>query len=209
MNTRFIKHSILLFALLLALWIPGAVGASTLVTQTWMPGDTLFSTIAFQSNLPIFGPGYNAALPRVNALWHPYLKVTMKEIDQQVLPGYGPTRVWAYEIADGFTGKVLGPAHWPAVTVEAQRFIPTTIKYVNQLPSFASGGLVQGLVTVDQSIHWADPLGNTSMMNCMGIDCTNSANAANPCCQPFTSPPPAVAHLHGGETYSGYDGGPE
>lgn len=200
----------------------GSAFGSTLVPQTWLPGDTIFPTIGFTQPLPIFGPGYNAALPRVNAQIHPFLKVTMKEIAQQVLPGYPATRLWVYEISDAITGKVLGPAHWPAVTVEATRFYPTRMKYVNDLPSFnpanISGppfqdGLVQGLVTADQSIHWADPLRNTGPMYCtmpgMSVDCTNPVNAGNVCCQVFTGPIPAVAHLHGGEAFSAVDGGPE
>jgi FtsP/CotA-like multicopper oxidase with cupredoxin domain len=192
----------------LALSYSAGVQASTLVPQTWLPGDSIFSTIAFTQPLPVFGPGYNATLPRVNALRHPFLKVTMKEVDQQVLPGYGPTKVWAYETADAITGKILGPAHWPAVTVEAQRFIPTTIKYVNQLPSFGAGGLLQGLVSVDQTLHWANPLGDTGSMMCGGVDCTLPTNSGNACCQVYTGPVPAVPHLHGAEVPSAFDGGP-
>jgi spore coat protein A len=218
---------IMVSVLLIAAWTVGNVFASELVPQTWLPGDSLFGTIGFTQPLPIFGPGYNAALPRVNALMHPFLKVTMKETAQPVLPGYPPTRVWAYETSDAITGKVLGPAHWPAVTVEAQRFVPTWLKYINELPSFGdpimingtpATGLVQGLVTNDQSIHWADPLRNTGPMNCMDmsmpgmsmpVDCTNPANSNNPCCQVFSGPVPAVVHLHGAEAFSGVDGGPE
>jgi spore coat protein A, manganese oxidase len=219
------KLFIVFFAALLGIWTAGGSQASQLVPQTWLPGDTLFPTIGFTQTLPVFGPGSNATLPRVNALMNPYLKVSMKEVDQQVLPPpYLPTKVWAYEISNAFTGKILGPAHWPAVTVEAQRYFPTSVRYVNELPSFnpanMSGppfvrGLVQGLVTADQSIHWADPLQNTGPMNCsemsMGgpIDCTLPANAANPCCQVFTGPIPTVPHLHGAENFSGVDGGPE
>ena len=220
--TKHFARSFLLAVLLCGSLAAGPVWGSDRVPQTWLPGDSIFTTIAFTQRLPVFGPGYNAALPRVNALANPFLTITMKEIDQQVLPGYPRTRVWAYEIKNSFTGRVLGPAIWPAVTVEAQRFIPTRIKYINDLPSFnpanVSGppfqdGLVQGLVTADQSIHWADPLGNTGPMQCleggMAVDCTLPANSGNPCCQPFAGPIPAVPHLHGAENFSGVDGGPE
>ncbi len=196
----------------------GIAQASDLVPQTWLQGDSLFPSIAFKQTLPVFGPGYNATLPRVNALNNPLLKVTMKEIAQQVLPPpYPPTRVWAYEISNSSTGKVLGPAHWPAVTVEAHRYSKTTVKYVNNLPSFKPAnmngppfvdGLVQGLVTVDQSLHWADPLNNSGVMTCVNVDCTIAGNAGSPCCNPFTGPIPAAVHLHGAEAFSGIDGGP-
>ena len=101
----------------------GSAAASQLIPQTWLPGDCIPQ---FATPLPIFGPGYNAALPRIDALRHPLLKVTMKETQRQVLPAFTPsgtcpavniqpTRVWAYETRDWLTGKVLGPAYWPAV----------------------------------------------------------------------------------------------
>jgi FtsP/CotA-like multicopper oxidase with cupredoxin domain len=188
--------------------------ASDLVEQTWLPGDTIFAEYAFEQKLPVFGPGYNADFPRVDADHNHYLQVTMKEINQQVFPDRKPTRVWAYEIADADTGTILGPAHWPAVTVDSMRNIPVNVKYVNDLPSwdpvndstdddFTAGGLVQGLVTVDQTIHWANPLGDTGAMIC------ESASPPAECFEPYTGTVPAVPHLHGGETASAYDGGPE
>ena len=206
---------IMVSVLLLAGWTAGSVHASSLVPQTWLPGDDLFDQFAFTTPLPIFGPGYNAALPRVNALQHPFLKVTMKEINQVVLPQgtftfpsvgevtLGPTRVWAYEIRDAFRNTLLGPAHWPGVTVETQRFFPTTMTYVNELPSFNNldpygAGLVQGLVSVDKTIHWANPLNSDCMDNPLGD-----------CGLPFTGSPPATVHLHGGEVAPGSDGGPD
>ena len=204
----------MIVAAFLFVWNAGNVNASTLVPQTVLSGECIPQ---FKSALPIFGPGYNAALPRVNALSHPFLTVTMKEIDQQVLPAgtdtcglgltFGKTRVWAYETTDTLTKKVLGPALWPGVTLETKRFISTTVKYVNQLPTFnplspTGPGLVQGLISVDQTIHWADPL-NSPMMN----PCTE--DPTGDCLQPFIGAPPAVVHLHGGEVSSSSDGGPE
>jgi spore coat protein A len=143
---------------LLGTVMSGSVGASTLVPQTALPGECIPQ---FAVSLPVFGPA--GPIKRVDAEAHPALTVTMKEIDQAVLPqgmfdtcGMGvtfkKTRVWAYETKDSFTGKLLGPANWPAVTVEARRYEPTLMTYVNKLPSFNplnpyGAGLVQGLVT--------------------------------------------------------------
>lgn len=202
--------------------VAGSLNASTLIPQTALPGDCIPK---FQVPLPVFGPA--GPIPRVDALKHPALTVTMKEIDQAVLPQgatdtcgmgltFGPTRVWAYEIADSLTKKQLAPPNWPAVTVETQRFIPTLVKYVNDLPKFgdpilingqAADGRVQGLITTDQTIHWADPMKMGCMM--MAMDCTQPMNANDPCCKPFTEAPPAVPHLHGAEVQSAFDGGPE
>jgi FtsP/CotA-like multicopper oxidase with cupredoxin domain len=75
--------------------------------------------------------------------------------------------------------------------------------YVNELPSFNKDfpygpGLVQGLVSVDKTIHWANPLNSNCMDNPLGD-----------CGLPFTGSPPATVHLHGGEVAPGSDGGPD
>jgi len=210
--------------IVLGVLLAGAVGsaaASTLVPQTWLPGECIPQ---FVSPLPVFGPAGN--VPRVDALKHPFLTVKMKEVDVQALPEgqsdtcnlgvtFNPTRVWAYETTDALTQKLLGPANWPAVTINATRNIPTMVKYVNTLPRFNfsnsndygfpfSPGLVQGLVTIDQTLSWADP----KKLNCdQPVNCVT--NPGDPCCKPFTGSPPTVPHMHGAEVPSGFDGGPE
>src|SRR5512140_1106158 len=201
-----VKHPFLagrVAALLLA--SPHALASQT-VPQTWLPGACIPQ---FALPLPIFGPGYNAALPRVDASRHPFLQIKMVETERQVLPAFTPpdgcpalsirpTRVWAYETSDWLTGKLLGPAFWPAVTLETRRYVALTVKYVNALPRYgepttvngvATTGFVQGLVTSDQTIHWANPLGLTGEMACL------MPGAPAECWQPFLGPPPAVVHL--------------
>ena len=214
-----LSEVILILALLFS-GIIGKAGASTLVPQTWLPGECIPQ---FQVKLPVFGPGYNSDLPRVDALSHIALTVKMKEATRQVLPNpstvayplkdlsgntcpavnFQSTTVWAYETSDLFTGQILGPAYWPAVTLETARFTPTIVEYVNELPSFADGGRIQGIVTIDQTLHWADPLGTTMQDNCM-----DGPPLAAPCAKPFVGSPPAVPHLHGAEASSTVDGGP-
>jgi spore coat protein A, manganese oxidase len=206
------------------LWSAGNAAASALVSQKALPGACIPQ---FATQMPVFGPGGDS--PRVDAFAHPQLDVKMKEVDQAVLPQggtdtcglgitFGKTRVWAYETSDSLAKTVLGPAHWPAVTIEAQRHTPTVVQYQNDLPPFNFAnrngspyvsGLLQGLFTVDQTIHWASP--NGVMQQCMAnpVDCTNPLNAVSACCQPFVGSPPSVPHLHGAEVPSGYDGGPE
>jgi spore coat protein A len=211
---------VLMFVILLA-GTSGQADASTLIPQTWMPGECIPQ---FKVKMPVFGPGYNADLPRVDAVTHPQLTVTMKETSRQVLPNpstvlypatdsqgaacpklhFNNTRIWAYETSDRSTGQLLGPAFWPAVTVENQRLTPTLIEYVNQLPSFSQGGVMQGLITVDQTVHFADPLG-TQMAN----DCMFAFPLPDACVHPYIASPPAVPHLHGSEVPSAFDGGPE
>jgi FtsP/CotA-like multicopper oxidase with cupredoxin domain len=204
---------------------PGGAAASVLTPQTWLPGECVPQ---FKTALPVFGPGYNAALPRVNAVANPKLLVKMVQSSRGVLPDpqaapynatdnagkacpqptYGPTTIWAYETWTADGSKKLAPAFWPAVTLENRRGKPTTITYENDLPSWdVDPTSLQGRITVDKTIHWADP--QKMMMLCMnnptGVDPVTGIR----CGTPYTGPVPAVPHLHGGEVPSAFDGGPE
>src|SRR5215831_6764083 len=82
----------------------------------------------------------------------------MVEFQQVVLPPSlypsafsSGTWLWGYQV----DGK---PPSWPGFSVEAQRGTPTNITYVNNLPVGASRSHLEPLLTVDQTIHWADPL---------------------------------------------------
>lgn len=113
------------------------------------------------------------------------ITAAMQEFQQQILPATFPkTTVWGYNLNN------KGPS-FPGTTVEAKKGTPTTITYVNNLVS----PFLQQFLTVDQSLHWADPL------NQMGT-------------LPFPPPPyagpiPLVTHLHGAEVQSEFDGNPE
>ena len=121
--------------------------------------------------------------------------VRLEEFQQKVLPASiysglaapyrGGTYVWSYCIP----GKART---YPGATIEARRGRPTSVKFVNNLRG--AGGsppFLQSLINVDQTMHWADPLGQHGSM------------AA------YVGPVPAVAHLHGAETPSSTDGGPD
>ncbi|HSR26304.1 MAG TPA: bilirubin oxidase [Candidatus Eisenbacteria bacterium] len=115
----------------------------------------------------------------------------MVEFQQLVLPkslypgGFSNgTWLWGY-------GVDSTPPSWPATTVVATRGTPTTVNYINDLPLSASKSHVEPLLTVDQTIHWADPL--------------NTGNSF----KPYTGPVPGVVHLHGAEVPQAFDGVPE
>ena len=158
------------------------LSASFLVPQTPLDANTI--------------PKYIEPLTEPKKLSKEKLKIKMSEFDTQVLPkrdtnnnptGFGPTRVWGYEKS------------YPGPTIEAERHRPTTVTWENQLDF--SKSLVQDLVSVDQTLHWADPLG----LMCMGADPIERPE----CFEPYQGPVPAVAHLHGAEVPSAYDGGPD
>ncbi len=159
--------------------------ASVQFPQTPLAGKSIPK---FVEPLPVFGPA--GPIARVS---DSMITVTMSEVQQKVLPAslYGTlpapynqgTYVWAYKVGSN------SPL-FPGVTVEAKRGTPTTITYVNNLP--VAGPVLEKYLTIDQTIHWAAPL---------GMNMTNMS--------PYTGPIPTVAHLHGAEVTSLYDGGPE
>ncbi len=140
------------------------------------------------------------------------LATSFENWPQQVLPasmGLPPTQVWAYKVTEATSGKVWGP-NYPAFTIVSQRNTGSNVDYANNLGATAIPGDQTGtlykLLTVDQTIHWADPLGTSSANNCM------MPPATGVCTQPYdstTGPVPGVVHLHGGEVNSKSDGGPD
>jgi spore coat protein A len=129
--------------------------------------------------------------------------VNMQEFQQKVLPDSvyaglaAPfnkgTYLWGYNL------NGTGPS-WPARTIEARKGTTTAVTYTNSLVNTK----LQSLLTVDQSLHWADPLGTTARNNCV-----NGPPLAGPCLEPYTGPIPAVVHLHGAEVPSQFDGHPD
>jgi len=124
------------------------------------------------------------------------LTVQMREFQQQILPAsvyaglpvpyHAGTFVWGYQV---------GPRapQYPGCTIEARQGTPTTIRYVNELPVEAQASQLGRRLTIDQTIHWADP------QYMMGMRMTG----------PYTGPIPAVTHVHGAEVQSSSDGHPD
>jgi FtsP/CotA-like multicopper oxidase with cupredoxin domain len=123
------------------------------------------------------------------------LEISLNEFQQRLLPAAmytnlpapynAGTYLWSYKAA-GL------PQTFPGPTLVAKVGVPTSVRYVNNLQGV--GGtppFLQSLITIDQTLHWADPLGQMGAMT------------------PYAGPVAAVTHLHGGEVPSAYDGGPD
>lgn len=172
--------------------------ASAQLLQTPLPPGSIPQ---FVDPLPNFA---NARIPAGSAL-----TLTAENSVQQVLPaalyplGVLGTKVWAYKIIDG-DGGVHGPLY-PVYTLEAQRNQQTTMTFVNNV----TDNYLYQLLTVDQTLHWADPggLGHPPMGTVCPVP--PPGTAAPDWCQFYTGPVPLVPHLHGGEVPSDSDGGPD
>ncbi len=102
-------------------------------------------------------------------------------------PGAGLAKVWAYTLSND-NGATYTPPLWPAFTIETHTGFPLNVLYKNELygETYENVNLV-----VDQTLHWADPLGDHGAMT------------------PYLGEIPVVPHLHGGEVPSESDGGPD
>ncbi len=157
------------------------------------------------------------------------LDLSMCEFDASILPpktnlakgATGKTKTWGYTWTG--TGQLcnardvyLGPV------VVATTGVPTEINFINNLGTVNTGNPVTDTqvtfykYSVDQTLHWADPLGTSPAGGNTGVAEGNLCAEAGgvpgfgtPCAQNYAGPIAAVPHLHGGEVPPVLDGGPD
>jgi len=129
-----------------------------------------------------------------------YYEISMKQFPQQILPTPLPaTTIWGYGAvaADSKRGLLLHNA--PSLTIEAKWNTPVRVKWINDLKD-ANGNFLPHLLSVDPTLHWANPPGGTA-----GRD-TRPVFSSTP--GPYTGPVPMVTHVHGavgvGDESDGY-----
>ena len=200
----------LAIGIILAVVVRSGVSAAKLSPQTPLDATTIPQ---FVENLPDF-----SSLGRVNGDI-PY-RVRSEEFQQKILrprstPDCPPhfrsgTMVFGYGIDQGTrTSRHCRSRSLPGVTVVVRRDhrrhrrLPNNLVAKPNAPEpFTNprGPSLERLLTGDQSIHWANPLGAPMMM---GSD-HHMGNQT-----PYLGPIAAVTHLHGAEDPSAYDGGPD
>lgn len=117
-------------------------------------------------------------------------EIAARQFEQQILPpGLPKTAVWGFGKPDA-----AATFNTPAFTLEARTNEPVRVRWTNDLVD-ASGNYLPHLLTVDPTLHWANPPGPPDSMG---------ASAAV-----YTGPVPIVPHLHGGHSPSVSDGHPE
>jgi FtsP/CotA-like multicopper oxidase with cupredoxin domain len=155
-----------------------------------LPGGTLDPTTVTKYVTPLVIPPampYTAGTGSNPDLY----EIAVRQFTQQILPATFPTTtVWSY----GSTSPA-GIFHYPALTIEATWNRPIQVKWINDLIDPATGECLPHLLPVDQTLHWANPLGPRDSR---GIDQTL-----------YAGPVPIVTHLHGGEVNQESDGYPE
>ncbi len=134
-------------------------------------------------------PKYVDPLPMPNKLTGGKLTIKASEFPQQVLPttdsnnvptGFGKTVVW------GYNGTYPGP------TIDVKRGETTTVNWVNNL---GNATLYNTVLSVDQTLNWANP----PPPIVLPLDPFSR----------YTGSVPMVTHLHGAMVSSNSDGHPE
>jgi spore coat protein A len=121
------------------------------------------------------------------------LRNRLRQFQQQILPpNLPPTTVWGY-------GSVTDPStfNYPAFTIDAQVDRPVRVKWINGLVD-GSGNYLPHLLSVDPTLHWANPPGGTDGRD---MHPTFSSTPGR-----YTGPVPIVTHLHGGHNAEESDG---
>jgi spore coat protein A len=160
-----------------------SASASDQIPQTPLPGANITQ---FVTPLPTF-VGHRVTGTSLQAGMSEFQQLVLPNSFYSSLPGpfNAGTYQWGYAI--GAAGSSAKP-QYPGATIEAKKGSAVTIKYVNSLPT---SSVLRNYLTIDQTIHWADPLQQGMQFH------------------PFTGPIPTVVHLHGGENQSTSDGVPE
>ncbi|WP_437955498.1 multicopper oxidase [Sorangium sp. So ce119] len=116
-------------------------------------------------------------------------EIAVRQFEQHILPPglhRGPTRVWGY-------GSIHHPEtfSYPAFTIEATWRRPVRVKWINDLKHPVTGRFLPHLLTVDPTLHWANPPGGVE-----GRDMRPTFAGECPP-DPYHGPVPIVTHLHG------------
>jgi len=209
-----------MLALGLVIFVAGAPA-----TLAQAPGGTLEPSQVDKYVAPLVIP---PAMPRAGKLKMPggknadYYEIALRQFQQYILPeawsvanGVAPTTVWSYGAVQA-PGTVAqgGSFNYPAFTIEAKWQRTVRVKWSNELvadpvgcfysPTPAAGACdyLSHLLPVDQTLHWANPVG-VCKDGTTGTDCRGTS------AEQYTGPVPMVVHVHGAETSEWSDGYPE
>ncbi len=191
------------------LWLTTVVGGvktTYAVPMDAIPGGTLDPVI---DNIPKYQTAMliPPVMPRAGTIKArggkniDYYEISMRQFSQQILPATLPaTTVWGYGSVNGGRDKRALLLHnAPSLTIEAQVGRPVRIKWINDLKD-DNGNYLPHLLTVDPTLHWANPPG--------GTDFRDTRPTFNATAEPYTGPVPIVTHVHGavgvGDESDGY-----
>ena len=161
-----------------------------------LPGGTLDPLSVPKFVTPLLVP---PVMPRRGTTWIPGLgtadryEIAVRQLTEQILPaGMPATTVWGY--GDPSSRATFNA---PSLTIEARWRRPVRVRWLNQLVD-GKGRYLPPILPVDQTLHWANPVGGSAGRDSHGADGA-----------PYTGPVPITTHVHGAKTFEDSDGYPE
>ena len=174
--------------------------------QTPLPGSAIPQFVDPLPVLEVSGGPIRTLVADANEI-----ELHMREFRANMLPStfapgtYAGTWVFGYIEGPNPPMSPVGTYTGPAII--ATRGVPTQIRFVNDLGDTSTTHVQVWKNSIDQTLHWADPLGGEMNM------CNHMIMPGLPpepsCGQPYSGPIPAVPHLHGGYVPPVLDGGPD
>jgi len=188
---------------LLGLYVGSQFGGFTQVAEAAIPGGTVDLAALDKYVTPLLIP---PVMPKAGTIVlqggknADYYEISMKQFTQQILPADMPrTTVWGYGAVKAASNRGLLLHNAPSLTFEAQAGRPVRVKWINDLKD-ARGNYLPHLLTVDPTLHWANPPG--------GVVGRDSRPGFTETPGPYTGPVPMVTHVHGavgvGDESDGY-----
>ncbi len=172
--------------------LPAATQAARAIAA--VPGGSLDPNTIPKYVTPLFALPAMAAVDRSGGV--DKYQIAARQFTQQILPGNLPaTSVFGYGNPNDSSSF-----HYPAYTIEAQVNRPVRVTWMNQLVT-GTGRFRPHLLTVDPTLHWANPPG--------GLSGRDSRPTFTSTPGPYRGPVPIVTHLHGAHTHEDSDGYPE
>ena len=147
---------------LLGLYVGSQLGGFTQVAEAAIPGGAVEAAALGKYVTPLLIP---PVMPKAGTIElqggknADYYEISMRQFQQQILPaGLPPTTVWGYGAVKAASDRGLLIHNAPSLTIEAQANRPVRVKWINDLKDDA-GKFLPHLLTVDPTLHWANPPG--------------------------------------------------
>ncbi len=153
--------------------------------------------------------------------------IAVRQFKQQILPGglwnvvngrtdaFPATTIWSYGpagdpvpdasalgIPAGIAPAPNSQFNYPAYTMETTSNVRVDVKWINDLTD-ENNNYLPHLLSVDQTLHWANPTGTGCRNASMTTDCMTYNDSE------YTGPVPIVTHVHGAHVDPHSDGYPE
>ena len=143
----------------------------------------------YTTKLPMTKPVQPHAKPN-------HYKIGLGKTEQQMLPLYNVDGTYTNFLRTPIFGYGVNNEYsYPFDTIEVNHNIPCTIEWVNELVDI-DGNFIPHILPIDQTLHWANPVGGYALRD----------SDMNPDKNTYNGAIPIITHVHGLNSYEHSDG---